>query len=246
MTADAATTGRELPRVAEAGPRAALAVMAWITVVLLLDADGSLTGQRLLGGATWLLLVAAMWRESELVRVQTAVVVAFATLVEYTFAPGFEVYTYRFDNVPAYVPPGHGLVYLAALGLGRSPVVRAHLRSCVAAVLGLAGAWAVWGLAWAEQTDVLGAFWYLCLVGFCVWGPSQSVYVGAFVVVSYLELVGTGVGTWTWQPHDPTGLVAIGNPPSGAAGGYGWFDLTALVLAPRLLARRRRYEVAPR
>jgi hypothetical protein len=167
------------------------------------------------------------------------VVVAFATLVEYTFAPGFEVYTYRFDNVPAYVPPGHGLVYLAALGLGRSGFVRAHLRTCVGAVLVVGGAWAVWGLLWADRTDVLGAFWYVCLVGFCLWGPSQPLYVGAFLVVSYLELVGTSLGTWTWQQRDPTGLVSIGNPPSGSAGGYGWFDLAALLLAPRLLALRR-------
>jgi hypothetical protein len=209
--------------------------MAWISVVLLLDADGSLSLQRVIGACTWTLLAATLWRESPLVRVQTAVVVVFATLVEYTFAPGFEVYTYRFDNVPAYVPPGHGLVYLAALGLGRSAFVREHLRACVAAVLVAGGAWALWGLVGAAQTDVLGAFWYVCLVGFCIWGPSQPLYVGAFVMVSYLELMGTSLGTWTWQAHDPTGLVAIGNPPSGAAGGYGWFDLTALLLAPRLL-----------
>jgi hypothetical protein len=98
----------------------------------------------------------------------------------------------------------------------------------------------VWGLLWAEQTDVLGAFWYLCLAGFCLWGPSRALYVGAFLVVSYLELVGTSLGTWTWQSEDPTGLVAIGNPPSGSAGGYGWFDLAALLLAPRLLALLRR------
>lgn len=233
------STARALVRAAEVGPGTAAAVMAWISIVLLLDADGSLTLQRVLGAATWVLLAAVLWREAPLVRMQALVVVAFATLVEYSFAPGFEVYTYRFDNVPAYVPPGHGLVYLAALGLGRSEWVRAHLRACVTGVLVVGGAWAVWGLVWAEQTDVLGAFWYLCLVGFCRWGPSQPLYVGAFLVVSYLELVGTSLGTWTWQPHDPTGLIAIGNPPSGSAGGYGWFDLAALLLAPRLLAWRR-------
>jgi hypothetical protein len=53
---------------------------------------------------------------------------------------------------------------------------------------------------------------------------------------------GTHLGTWTWQEHDPTGIVSIGNPPSGAAGGYGWFDLAALLIAPGLIARwdRRR------
>jgi hypothetical protein len=237
VTSTETPTMARAPRwVAEVGPRAAVAIMVWISVVLLLDSDGSLTLQRALGALTWMLLLTVLWRESALVRVQTAVVVVFATVVEYTFAPGLEIYTYRFDNVPAYVPPGHGLVYLAALGLGRSAFVREHLRMCMDAALAVGGAWAVWGVAWAEQTDVLGAFWYLCLVGFCLWGPSQPLYVGAFVVVSYLELVGTSLGTWVWQPQDPTGLVAIGNPPSGAAGGYGWFDLAALLLAPRILA----------
>lgn len=231
-------TARVLGRVAEVGPRTSLAVMGWITVVLLLDAGGSLLQQRVLGLLTWLLLAALLWRETSLVRMQTGVVVAFATVVEYTFSPGFEIYTYRFDNVPAYVPPGHGLVYLAALGLGRSAYVRKHLRACVGAALAVGGVWAAWGVVAAEQTDVLGAFWYVCLVGFCRWGPSQPLYVGAFVVVSYLELVGTSLGTWTWQASDPTGLVAIGNPPSGAAGGYGWFDLAALLVAPRLARLR--------
>lgn len=61
-------------------------------------------------------------------------------------------------------------------------------------------------------------------------------YVGAFVVVSHLELVGTALGTWAWQPHDPILGISIGNPPSGAAGGYGWFDLAGLLVAPYLLA----------
>ena len=225
-----------------AGPIAAPIVMAWITVVLVLDADGSIWTQRLLGLSTWVLLVAVLRQESVLVRVQTAIVVCFASLIEYTFSPLLEVYVYRFDNVPAYVPPGHGLVYLAALALGRSEWVRAHLRLCVSAVIAAGGAWALWGLIGPERVDALGAFWYVCLVGFLLWGPSRPLYVGAFVVVSYLEIVGTALGTWEWQPYDPTGIVAIGNPPSGAAGGYGWFDLAALLAAPPLIAwwRRRR------
>jgi len=214
--------------------------MGWITVVLALDASGSLSTQRLLGAMTWLLLALALSRESALVRTQTLVVVVAATAVEYTFSPLLEVYTYRFDNVPAYVPPGHGLVYLAALAIGRSGVVRRNLSTCVAAVLLLGGAYAAWGLSpLAPRLDVLGAFWFACLAAFLACGPSRPLYVGAFVVVTWLEVVGTALGTWTWQPSDPTGIVAIGNPPSGAAGGYGWFDLFALLLAPSLLYRFR-------
>ncbi len=59
-------------------------------------------------------------------------------------------------------------------------------------------------------------------------------------MVTYLELLGTWLGTWEWQTHDPTGLVTIGNPPSGAAGGYGWFDLAAVLLGPAVLAVAQR------
>ena len=213
----------------------ALAVMAWITVVLALDADGSLGLQRVLGVATWALLVFALSREAVEVRVQTAVVVVLATAVEYTFSPLLEAYSYRFDNVPAYVPPGHGLVYLAALWLGRSRFVQRHLTGCAVAVLVVGGGYAVYGVTLAARVDVLGLFWFGCLAGFLLWGPSRPLYVGAFVVVTYLELLGTGLGNWAWAERSPFDLVPMGNPPSGAAGGYGWFDLAALLLTPPLL-----------
>jgi hypothetical protein len=45
------------------------------------------------------------------------------------------------------------------------------------------------------------------------------------------------------MPRDTIlGWVPMGNPPSIAAGGYGWFDLYAVLLAPTLVAawdRRR-------
>jgi hypothetical protein len=215
-------------------------VLAWITLVLLIDAHGGRLMQRGLGVSTWLVLGAIIWRETPLVRAQTAVVVVFATLVEYTCSPLLGVYLYRFHNVPAYVPPGHGLVYLAALAIGRSAYVRAHERLCMVFALVGVGGYAAFGLLVSDRLDVLGAFWYVCLVGFLVWGPSRGLYVGASIVVTYLEIVGTSLGTWEWRPHDPTGLVPIGNPPSGAAGGYGWFDLAALLLAPTLVAVVRR------
>jgi hypothetical protein len=211
-------------------------VIGWITTVLLIDAHGSRLTQRALGIATWLVVAAILWRESRLVRAQTAVVVVFATFVEYTCSPLLGVYLYRFHNVPAYVPPGHGLVYLAALAIGRTAFVRAREHLCMAAAMTSVGGYAAYGLFVSDRLDVLGAFWYLCLVGFLLWGPSRGLYVGASVVVTYLEIVGTSLGTWEWQSHDPTGLVAIGNPPSGAAGGYGWFDLAALLLAPTIVA----------
>jgi hypothetical protein len=217
------------------GATASLLMMGWLSVVLLLDHDGTLTTQRLLGAATWLVLLLALSRTTPLVRTQTLVVVAFATVVEYTFSPGLEVYVYRFDNVPAYVPPGHGLVYLSAFALGHAAFVRRRLRAAVWVVTTPLVAWAAYGVFLADRPDALGALWLVCLLGFLRWGPSTEVYVGAAVVVTWLELLGTQLRTWVWQPVDPVGWLSIGNPPSGAAGGYGWFDLAALAVAPTLL-----------
>ena len=223
-----------------------LTVVAWVAVALGLDTGATLGQQRLIGLGTWLLLATLLRGEDRATRVQVAVVVAFATLVEYVFSGGLDVYVYRLHNIPAFVPPGHGLVYLAALGIGRSAWAKEHALVLTAATLVTCGAWAVWGLALSPQLDVLGAFWFGCLLVFSRWGRSRLVYAGAFLVVSYLEVVGTTLGTWRWSTHDPTGLIAIGNPPSGIAGGYAWFDAAALALTPVLLrwydARRARVD----
>jgi hypothetical protein len=220
------------------GALASAAMMGWLTVVLWLDRDaagGGIWLQRGLGALTWLVLLVALSRVTPLVRVQTGVVVVFATVVEYIFSPTLEVYVYRFDNVPMYVPPGHGLVYLSAYALGHAAFVQRRMRAAEIAVLVVGGAWAAYGVLLADRPDALGAFWFLCLAAFLAWGPSKPVYVGAFVVVSWLELLGTELGNWRWSELDFTGAITIGNPPSGAAGGYGWFDLVALLLAPPLL-----------
>jgi hypothetical protein len=222
---------------------ALLALPAWIGAVLLVDAlplhagtAAEVVRQLMLGVATWAVLVVALRGEGRLVRTQTAVVVVLATIVEYTFSPLLQAYTYRIGTVPLFVPPGHGLVYLAAWRIGHTPFVVSRLR--VAAALAAAGCtvWAVAALV-GPRHDALGAFWGLCLLGFLAWGRQRGLYVGAFLVVSALELAGTALGTWAWATVDPVlGVIGQGNPPSGAAGGYGWFDLYAGLLAPRLLS----------
>lgn len=231
-------------RLTRQGVAAALLMMGWLTFVLGVDHDGSLVTQRAAGVLTWGVLATALTAASPVVRVQTLVVVAFATVVEYVFSPGLEVYVYRFDNVPAYVPPGHGLVYLSAYALGHHPWVRARLRMFgLVAVIGL-GAWTAATFT-GPRPDALGAFWFVCLLAFLRWGPSPEVYVGAAYVVTWLELIGTELGTWVWRTHDPVLGISIGNPPSGAAGGYGWFDLLALLVAPLLLAWWHRVRAQP-
>jgi hypothetical protein len=113
----------------------------------------------------------------------------------------------------------------------------------IATTMVVAGGYAAWGLVLSGRQDVLGALWFGCLVFFLLHARQPTVFVGAFVVVTYLELLGTHLGAWTWQAKDPVAhLITMGNPPTGAAGGYGYFDAAALALAPWIegvLARGR-------
>ena len=210
-------------------------VFGWIAVAASIDHNAGIWLQRSVGVATWILLIGLLWGEDRRSRAQVAVVILVATALEYTASPGLGVYTYRLHNVPMYVPPGHGLVYLAALCIGRSVLAERYRRPFIIGVLVVCGSWAFWGLALAPRRDVLGAIMYLFLVRFLLVGRQPLVYAGAFIVCSYLELVGTRMGAWTWAAHGPGGVIAQGNPPSGIPGGYCFLDAAGLALAPLLL-----------
>jgi hypothetical protein len=66
-------------------------------------------------------------------------------------------------------------------------------------------------------------------------GRNRAVYAGVFLVVAALELYGTAIGTWRWGRELPGLGIPDGNPPSGVASGYVWFDVMALLVAPYLL-----------
>ena len=141
---------------------------------------------------------------------------------------------------PAFVPPGHGLVYLAALALGRTALVRRHAargggrrRSSSAARTRRGGSarWRPGRTCWARSGSC-------CLLGFLRSGRSRAA-VRRRVRRRHVPRAGRhlAAASGPGQPHDPTGLVAMGNPPSGAAGGYGWFDLAAVLPRPRCSLR---------
>jgi hypothetical protein len=211
-------------------------VLVWIALGAGTDSGAGIWRQRLVGAITWALLVLLLRGERRAVRIQVVGVILVATCVEYTASPFLGYYTYRLHNVPSYVPPGHGLVYLAALSIGRSELAALLRRPFIALTLVVCGAWAAWGVLLSPRRDAFGAVMYLFLLRFTLRGSRPLVYAGAFLVTSYLELIGTGVGAWAWARHDPTGILAIGNPPSGIPGGYCFLDAAGVALAPRLAA----------
>ena len=150
------------------------------------------------------------------------------------------MYVYRLGNLPLFVPPGHGLVYLTGLRFSQLPLFVARPRLLVGAAIACVSGWALLGLLALGRTDVAGAVGAAVLVMFLLRGRMPTVYAGVFFAVAFLEIYGTAVGTWTWQEHIPGLGVPDGNPPSGAASGYVFFDIAALALAPGLLRAWRR------
>jgi hypothetical protein len=92
------------------------------------------------------------------------------------------------------------------------------------------------------RLDVAGAVGVPLLVCFLVCSRNRGLYASVFFLVAGLEFYGTALGTWRWAPSLPGLGIPDGNPPSGVASGYVWFDVMSLATAPLLLAllRRRR------
>ena len=181
------------------------------------------------------------------VRVQTLAVVGIATMGEVVGSIVWGVYSYRLHNLPAFVPPGHGLVYLTGLSLATLLRTRPALLLTVAGV-GAVG-WGVAGLTVLPTADASGALGCAFLLAVLLW-TRRPVYAGVFLAVAALELYGTAIGTWTWEAVVPGLRLPQGNPPSGAASGYVVFDVLALALtangASILLALRQRLVRGPK
>jgi hypothetical protein len=216
--------------------RAAVPVVAgaaYLAALLALDHFASYPEQLALGALTWLVLFAALARVTVERRAQALGVVAFATLGEVTGSLVWGVYHYRLHNLPLFVPPAHGLVYLTGLSL--AAMLARHTRALIAAAAVAAATWGLLGLTVLPRRDVAGAIGVPLLLVFLWRGRNRATYAAVFLVVASLELYGTAIGTWRWARTLPGLGIPDGNPPSGVASGYVWFDVMALLVAPYLL-----------
>jgi hypothetical protein len=207
-----------------------------VAICLLSDAHATIERQNALGVCGWVFLIGLLLGESKEVRVQVGVAIIFATMGEHFASPYMGGYTYRFHNVPAYVPPGHGMVYLTAVALARSGLFQRYAREIAKLVIVLCGAWSFWGISGIpDQGDWVGALLFCVFLVYLFKGRSPMVYLAAFFITTWLELIGTAVGTWKWAAIDPVLSWPQGNPPSGVAAWYCLVDAVALGGGPPLL-----------
>jgi hypothetical protein len=214
------------------------AIAAYLAALLAVDTQVDLRGQLALGVLTWIVLVAAAWPLPRERQAQVAVVICAATVAEVTGSILWGVYSYRLGNLPTFVPPAHGLVFMAGVSL--SQALRTRERELVLVAATAATAWGILGLTVLPRLDAAGALGVPLLLVFLWRSRARAAYAGVFLVVAALELYGTAIGTWRWAEKLPGLGIPDGNPPSGVASGYVWFDVMALLLAPHLLGFLRR------
>jgi len=217
-----------------------LFILGFLGALLAVDTQVDARLQLVLGGATWIALWFACRDVPPLLRAQALVVVVVATCAEFLGSIVWGVYTYRLENLPSFVPPAHGLVYLAGVAISSAASERLLQRRLVTIAFILVLGWGLAGITVLPRQDLAGALGAALLCVYLILGRAPQVYAGVFLVVAWLELYGTAIGTWEWAPVVPGTEISNGNPPSGVASGYVWFDIVALAVAPRLVALGKR------
>ena len=190
--------------------------------------------QYLLGAMTFSVLYLAALKAPREQRAQVWTCVAVATCFEIVGSLVWGVYRYRLGNLPLFVPPGHGIVYLFGLLAAQTPVVMRHGRRVAYFVLAAAGGWALAGVtvmpAVTGRVDVQGALCLPVFAYFLLRSPRWPLFAAIFIIVSELEICGTSFGNWYWMPVAPWTHIPSGNPPSVIAGGYCVIDASVLLL----------------
>jgi hypothetical protein len=192
-----------------------------VSISAFCEIGGNIGMQQVLGLVAWMFLIGLLLGENRETQAQVAIAVVFATLGEQFASLYMGGYTY--------VPPGHGMVYLTAVALARSGLFVRYARGITAFVIGVWGGWSLWGISgFPQQGDWVGALLFCIFLGWLITGRSPMVYVAAFFITTWLELLGTAVGAWKWASIDPLLGWPQGNPPSGVGAWYCLVDAVAI------------------
>lgn len=213
-----------------------LLVVAFATfaaLILALDSRASALEHTLLGIAAWVFFGLALRTQPRDVRIQVLVLVCVATTLELIGSIAWRAYTYRFEDIPLFVPPGHGLFYLCALRVAALPALVQRSRAIVAAVTIGATVWMLAGLVRPPLPDLLGLVVWAIFLRFIFRGRYPLLYAVSFVMTAGLEVYGTAFGVWRWAPVLPGLMLPAGNPPACIGAGYAAMD----ALTRRIVAR---------
>jgi hypothetical protein len=209
-----------------------IVIFLFIPACFLIDRHFNLYTQWVLGAIGWWLLLVGLKSQSTLTKILLIILVGLATIIEFNFSMVLHWYTYRLGNVPPWIPPGHGLIFLSAILWSRNRFAVRHTEMMRILVTLGALIYACWGLL-SHRHDIIG---YFAMLIFLIWlwligNQKGRFYAMMFFLVCYLEICGVTLGAWSWGKYLPHTYLTEGNPPSGIVGGYGLMDLLAFSIA---------------
>lgn len=150
------------------------------------------------------------------IKEQLIYAVLIGIIGEYIFSIGLEMYTYRLENIPHYIPFGHAVVFLLVYTFSRKSKVRLH-RKKIEQILSVSiFIYSFLFLIFAKDVFgfVLTLFVFLSLRKH----PKERLfYLTMYVIVVIIEIIGTSFECWKWPvlAFDYFTFLPSANPPSG-------------------------------
>ena len=162
---------------------------------------------------------------------QMITAVLIAIIGEYLFSIVLGMYTYRLENVPHYVPPGHALVYISVLYFSKASAIIKHRTQLEKFFTIFIFIYALVFLI--VKNDVFGFVMTIATLFILRNKPRERLfYLTMYLTVAFLEIVGTNYLCWKW-PATAWGVfdfLPSHNPPSGISFFYFGLDLGSLWL----------------
>jgi len=209
--------------------RAAL-ICAVIILGLAFDQFVPFWGQTLTSAGVWALLLYWIYHTQREQRITLIACVSFATLGECFLSLLWGLYDYRLGNIPAFVPPGHALLFM----LGA--MITVYVRNWIIWFVPLAATPFVIFLA-VTGADTFGLAMFALLLACMVLSRARKLYAVMFVLALAMEIYGTALGNWAWRPVVPWLGMATINPPLTAGVFYCVLDMLVVTTVARLMKR---------
>lgn len=189
-------------------------ILLTIIVGLWLDAAFGAPAVHAVTAWVWVLFLLLLLSVEAPMRRALLSCLVLATAGELVLTEVCAVYAYRAGFLPAYVPPGHCLLYYLGVTCSRRlPLrsVKGHLPYWVygfeALLVGL--------VIWRWRVDELGALSALVVGALVFASKNRALYATMAVLSLLMEFWGTSLAVWTWSSTLGATSLSMWDPPLG-------------------------------
>ena len=170
-------------------------------------------------------------RVNKRIKEQMIYAILIAIIGEYVFSRVLGMYTYRLENVPHYVPPGHALVYVAVVYFSKAASIIKQKKTLEVSFTIAIVVYSLFFLL--VKNDVFGFVMTVATLLILRKKPRERMfYLTMYITVAVLEIIGTCYGCWWWPAtaRNTFSFLPSANPPSGISFFYFGLDLGSLWL----------------